>query len=236
MVLAAGLGLRMRPITERMPKPLVRVAGRSLLDRALDEFAAAGIRRAVVNTHYLASQIAGHLATRTDPVIALSHEPELLETGGGVLNALPLLGSLPFVVVNSDSIWLNGSVRTLARMAAAWRSDSLDALLLLTAIPGTIGYSGRGDFFMDAEGNLSRRVQGEAAPFVFTGIQVLHPRLFAGEPAGAFSLNRLYDKALRGGRLKGLRHDGRWFHVGDAAALAAVEAELTGNEAVKLAV
>ena len=196
MVLAAGLGLRMRPITERIPKPLVPVAGRPLLDRALDHYAAAGIAEAVVNTHHLADQIAAHVKTRSRPGILLSHEPELLETGGGVLNALPLLGDAPFFAANSDALWLNGPLPALVRLARAWNGAIMDALLLVSVIPGTLGYEGRGDFFMDAIGRLRRRAERDVAPFLFTGVQILHPRLFEGEAPGKFSLNRVYDKAL----------------------------------------
>lgn len=232
MVLSAGLGLRMRPITEAIPKPLVMVAGRCLLDRALDHYAAAGLARAVVNTHHLADQIKAHVAGRTQPEIALSHEPELLETGGGVLNALLLLGDAPFFVANSDATWLNGPVPALARLARAWNGAVMDALLLVAVIPGTLGYEGRGDFYMDSVGRLKRRLERGIAPFLFTGVQILHPRLFAGETPGTFSLNRVYDKALAAERLYGLRHDGAWYHVGTPAGLAAVEARLKAEGAV----
>ncbi len=231
MVLAAGLGLRMRPITERMPKALVMVAGRCLLDRALDHFADAGLARAVVNTHYLADQIAGHVAGRAQPAVALSHEPALLETGGGVLNALPQLGPAPFFVANSDALWLNGPIPALTRLARAWNGAVMDALLLLSVIPGTLGYEGRGDFYMDGLGRLRRRTERAIAPFLFTGVQILHPRLFAGEAPGKWSLNSVYDKALAAERLYGLRHDGAWYHVGDPAGLAAVEARLKAEGA-----
>lgn len=233
MVLAAGLGLRMRPITDTLPKPLVRVAGRTLLDRVLDHFAAAGLERVVVNTHYRAAQIAAHVEARAQPAIDLSPEPVLLETGGGVLNALPLLGgadgTVPFAVANSDALWLNGPVPALVRLARAWDDAAMDALLLVAAIPGTLGYEGRGDFFLDGTGHLKRRAERDVAPFLFTGIQLLHPRLFIGEAPGKFSLNRVYDKALASGRLRGLRHDGAWYHVGDPAGLAAVEARLKAD-------
>ena len=232
MVLAAGLGLRMRPITERMPKPLVTVAGRCLLDRALDHYAAAGLARTVVNTHYLADQIAAHVKGRTAPEIALSHEPALLETGGGVLNALPLLGAAPFFVANSDALWLNGPIPALTRLARAWNGATMDALLLLCVVPGTLGYEGRGDFTMDGWGRLRRRAERGIAPFLFTGVQILHPRLFEGEAPGKWSLNRVYDKALAADRLYGLRHDGAWYHVGDPAGLTAVETRLRFEGAV----
>ena len=231
MVLSAGLGLRMRPITDTIPKPLVMVAGRCLLDRALDHYAAAGLARAVVNTHHLADQIAAHVAGRTRPQIALSHEPELLETGGGVLNALPLLGEAPFFVANSDAMWLDGPVPALTRLTRAWNGAVMDALLLVSVIPGTLGYEGRGDFYMDGVGRLKRRLERGIAPFLFTGVQILHPRLFASESPGKWSLNRVYDKALTAERLYGLRHDGAWYHVGTPAGLAAVEARLKAEGA-----
>jgi N-acetyl-alpha-D-muramate 1-phosphate uridylyltransferase len=232
MVLSAGLGLRMRPITDKIPKPLVPVAGRCLLDRALDHYAEAGLTRAVVNTHHLADQIKAHVAGRARPPIELSHEPQLLETGGGVLNALPLLGEAPFFVANSDAMWLNGPVPALTRLARAWNGAVMDALLLVSVIPGTLGYEGRGDFYMDGVGRLKRRLERGIAPFLFTGVQILHPRLFAGEAPGKWSLNRVYDKALAAERLYGLRHDGAWYHVGTPAGLAAVEARLKAEGAV----
>jgi MurNAc alpha-1-phosphate uridylyltransferase len=232
MVLSAGLGLRMRPITDKIPKPLVPVAGRCLLDRALDHYAEAGLTRAVVNTHHLADQIKAHVAGRARPPIVLSHEPQLLETGGGVLNALPLLGEAPFFVANSDAMWLNGPVPALTRLARAWNGAVMDALLLVSVIPGTLGYEGRGDFYMDGVGRLKRRLERGIAPFLFTGVQILHPRLFAGEAPGKWSLNRVYDKALAAERLYGLRHDGAWYHVGTPAGLAAVEARLKAGGAV----
>ena len=232
MVLSAGLGLRMRPITDKIPKPLVPVAGRCLLDRALDHYAEAGLTRAIVNTHHLADQIKAHVAGRTRPPIVLSHEPQLLETGGGVLNALPLLGEAPFFVANSDAMWLNGPVPALTRLARAWNGAVMDALLLVSVIPGTLGYEGRGDFYMDGVGRLKRRLERGIAPFLFTGVQILHPRLFAGEAPGKWSLNRIYDKALAAERLYGLRHDGAWYHVGTPAGLAAVEARLKAEGAV----
>ena len=231
MVLSAGLGLRMRPITERIPKPLVPVGGRTLIDRALDLFAAAGIGTAVVNTHYRAEQIEAHLAGRTAPRIVFSREDALLETGGGVLQALPHLGAAPFVVSNSDAILLNGATPALARLAARWDAATMDALLLVYPTPGALGYEGRGDFAMDPQGRLARRRGIAVAPFLFTGTQILSPRLFEGETPGKFSLNRVYDKALAAGRLYGLRHDGLWYHVGDPPGLQAVEKALGATRA-----
>lgn len=224
MVLAAGLGLRMRPITLTIPKPLVSVAGRTMLDRALDHLAMAGAAHLVVNTHWLPERIQTHLAGR--PGITLSPETELLETGGGVARALPLLGDAPFYVVNSDIIWTDGAIPALARLAEAWDDDRMDALLLLVPTARAIGYDGAGDFFVDSTGVPRRRRAPEVAPTLFSGVQILHPRLFDGCPSGKFSLNVLYDRALEEGRLFGLVHDGRWYHVGTPKALPEVEAAL----------
>jgi N-acetyl-alpha-D-muramate 1-phosphate uridylyltransferase len=214
MVLAAGLGLRMRPITATIPKPLISVAGRTLLDRALDRLEEAGVEEVVVNVHYLGAQIERHLQGRRQPRCTISFEPERLETGGGVARALPLLGANGFFVVNSDIILLNGPRPALANLAAAWDETRMDALLLLHRIVAAPGYEGAGDFFMGQRGRLRRRQDPDHAPYLFTGVQVLHPRLFSGAPAGEFSLNVLYDRAIAAGRLHGLVHDGQWFHVG----------------------
>jgi MurNAc alpha-1-phosphate uridylyltransferase len=225
MVLAAGLGLRMRPITLATPKPLVEVAGRSMLDRALDHLTAAGVEEMVVNTHWLAGRIEAHLAGR--PGIALSHEEDLLETGGGVAKALPLLGGDPFYVVNSDIIWTDGGHPALSRLREAWRDETMDALLLLVPVGRAVGYGGRGDFHLDeATGIPRRRIDPEISPLLFSGVQILHPRLFEDCPAGKFSLNVLYDRALARGRLAALVHDGRWYHVGTPEALPEVSALL----------
>lgn len=227
MVLAAGLGLRLRPITDRMPKPLVAVGGRAMLDRALDRLAACGVAEAVVNSHYLAHRIEAHLAGRgAPPRTRVSHEAALLDTGGGVARALPLLGRGPFYVVNADIVWLDGRRPALARLAEAWRDDAMDALLLVHPTVLAFGYRGLGDFHLDQLGRARRRRAREVSPFAFTGVQLLHPRLLAGAPDGAFSLNAVYDRAAAGGRLFGLVHDGAWFHVGAPEALAEAEAEL----------
>ncbi|MBF0305900.1 MAG: nucleotidyltransferase family protein [Alphaproteobacteria bacterium] len=217
MVLAAGLGLRMRPITERLPKPLVEVAGRSMLDRVFDHLDAFGIERRVVNLHHLGGMIRDHLAGRAD--VDFSDEPVLLETGGGVAKALPLLGGEPFLVANADIVWLDGPTPALTRMAQAWDGAAMDALLLLQPAASAFGYDGRGDFSLDANGAPRRRREGEMAPFIFAGVQILKPELFRDAPQGAFSLNLIYDRALAAGRLRAIVHDGRWFHVGTPAAL-----------------
>jgi MurNAc alpha-1-phosphate uridylyltransferase len=226
MVLAAGLGLRMRPITETRPKPLVGLAGRTLLDRALDALDQAGVEQAVVNTHYLGAMIEVHLAGRARPRTVLSPEDELLETGGGVARALPHLGGDPFYVVNADIAWTDGATPALARLAAAWRDEAMDALLLLHPTDAATGYDGSGDFFLEDGGALRRRGDADRAPYVFTGVQILHPRLFAGAPAGRFSLTVLYDRAREAGRLAGIVHDGDWHHIGTPAGLAEAEARL----------
>lgn len=227
MVLSAGLGVRMRPLTNGLPKPLIPVAGRTMLDRTLDHLERAGVERAVVNLHYLGDRIVAHLKDRTAPAIVFSDETDLLlETGGGTKKALPELGAGPFFALNSDTVWLDGPSSALARMRTLWDGRRMDALLMLYPTITAVGYGGAGDFFMDADGRLARRGEGKVAPFVFTGVQILHPRLFEGAPAGPFSLNRLYDKALAKRRLFGMRHDGEWYHVGTPEALAEAEAIL----------
>lgn len=230
MVLAAGLGLRMRPLTETTPKPLIEVAGRTMLDHALDRLAEAGVEVAVVNTHWLPEQIEKHLEGRTSPAIVISREDELLETGGGIARALPQLGEEAFYAVNADIVWRDGAIPALARLAAAWNDAEMDALLLVQATVRATGYSGDGDFMMDPLGRLARRPERVVAPFVFAGVQILHPRLFEGAPAGAFSLNRLYDRAMEAGRLYGIAHDGEWYHVGTPEAVAEAAAEIMGAE------
>jgi len=226
MVLAAGLGQRMRPLTLERPKPLLTVAGRSLLDHALDRIEAAGIPQAVVNAHYKAEMIATAVASRTRPAIRLSPEAEALETGGGIRQALPDLGSLPFLVVNADILWLDGAVPAIHRLAAAWDPHHMDALLLLMPVAEAHGYDGRGDFFLeesglDESGRLRRRGPEQEAPLVFAGVHLTTPALYHDTPEGPFSSNLVWDRALAAGRLHGLIHDGAWFHVGTPDALAA---------------
>lgn len=226
MVLAAGLGTRLRPITDSLPKPLVRVAGRPLIDWVLDRLVAAGIERAVVNTHYLAELIVEHLRRRRDLEIRFSHEPEILETGGGIKQALPLLGPDPFLSVNAKILWLNGREDAIRRLAEAWVDARMDGVLLLQPTVTAVGYDGRGDFVLGPDGRIRRRRELEVAPFLFSGVQILHPRLFENSPDGFFSLNLLYDRAIEAGRLYGIRHDGAWYHVGTPRHLAEVEARL----------
>lgn len=223
MVLAAGLGLRMRPLTADRPKALVPLSGKTLLDRALQRFREAGIAHLVVNTHYLGAMVRDHLASADDVEISDEHD-RLLDTGGGVRKALPMLGDQPFAVANCDSVWLDGAVPALRRMAETWRTEEMDALLLLHPTERANGYAGAGDFRLDSKGRAVRRGGDIAAPFVFTGVQILHPGLFAEAPDGPFSLNLIYDRAAARGRLFGLVHDGEWFHVGTPEDLATTEA------------
>jgi N-acetyl-alpha-D-muramate 1-phosphate uridylyltransferase len=224
-VLAAGLGKRMRPVTATVPKPLVEVAGKALIDHALDRAAEGGITTAVVNVHYLADLIEGHLAHREGaPAILISDERgALLETGGGVKKGLGLLGPDPFVVFNSDSFWLEGPTPNLGRLIAGWHPARMDILLLVAPTATSLGYEGTGDFVMDPEGRLARRGERAVAPFIYAGVAVLKPELFADTPEGAFSLNLLFDRAIARGRLHGLRLDGEWLHVGTPDAIRAAE-------------
>jgi MurNAc alpha-1-phosphate uridylyltransferase len=214
----------MRPLTDRLPKPLVPVAGRALIDHVLDRIAAAGIARAVVNVHYMADAIESHLASREKPAIMLSDERALLlDTGGGVRKALPLLGDEPFLVHNSDSIWLETGPSNIARLAAAFDPERMDTLLLLAPVATSLGYDGRGDFDLAPDQRLSRVVKGGRAAYVFTGVSIVHPRLMRDTPDGPFSLNRVWDRAMAEGRMFGLPLDGTWMHVGDPAAVQAAE-------------
>ena len=233
IVLAAGLGMRMRPLSETTPKPLLNVAGRSLLDRTLDRLVAAGVARCVVNASWLAEQIVDWAQTRSQPDIAVSVEGEPLETGGGVALALRRHRAMfdgPFFVVNGDALWLNGYQDALGRLAEQWRDGAMDALLMLHPTVSAMGYRGPGDFEMTPDGRLERRVDQHVAPFLFTGVQVLSPDAFDGAPAGAFSLNRIYDAAIAAERLYGVRHDGAFFHVGTPPDIAQAEAGLADPE------
>jgi MurNAc alpha-1-phosphate uridylyltransferase len=229
MVLAAGLGRRLRPITETTAKPLVRVAGTPLIDRILDRLQEAGVTDVAVNLHHHGEQLADHLAGRAAPRIALSREPALLETGGGVRQALGLLGAGPFFVVNGDVLWRDGK-RSALRLLAAKRDEArMDALLLLQRTVSAVGYDGDGDFMLDSDGRARRPAFGEIPPYLYAGIHILHPRLFADAPAGAFSLSRLFDAAAARERLAGIVHDGEWYHVGTPEALAETEERLTST-------
>lgn len=220
MVLAAGLGTRMRPLTDTLPKPLVPLKGKPLIDHVLDRLSAAGVTKAVINVHYHADQLEEHLARRTKPAITVSDERGvLLDTGGGVVKALPLLGKHAFFIHNSDSVWIEGMGSNLARMLAVWDPEKMDSLMLLALGASSLGYDGQGDFVMDAEGLVARRSEHRVAPFVFTGVSIAHPRMFKGAPEGRFSLNTLWDRAIAAKRLYGIRLDGAWMHVGTPEAL-----------------
>lgn len=233
MVLAAGLGKRMRPITATVPKPLVEVAGRALIDHSLDRLASAGVEIAVVNIHYLPQLMRAHLARRRrPPEVAISDETaQLLDTGGGIRHALPLLGAEPFYLLNSDSFWIEGARPNLHWLAGAWDDARMDVLLLLAPTVRAVGYRGRGDFRMDTNGRLTRRPEREVVPFAYAGAAIIHPRLFEGAPDGAFSLNLLFDKAAEAERLFGVRMDGVWLHVGTPEAIADAELSIADSAA-----
>jgi MurNAc alpha-1-phosphate uridylyltransferase len=230
IVLAAGLGTRMRPYNGHIPKPLVEIGGKSLIDYSLDRLADAGVQRVVVNVHHLADALERHLASRQRPQIVISDErAALLGTGGGIAKALPQLGAEPFFLVNSDTVWLDGVKPNFTRLAEAFDPQAMDALLLLAPTTDSIGYVGRGDFTMLPDGRLRRRGENEVVPFVYAGAAVLSPALFADAPTGAFPLTRLFDRAGAKDRLFGLRLEGVWMHVGTPEAVAAAEAALAAT-------
>jgi MurNAc alpha-1-phosphate uridylyltransferase len=224
MVLAAGLGVRMRPLTDRIPKPLVRVAGRALLDHVLDKLGDAGAGEAVVNVHYLPDQIIDHVASRARPRVIISDErDQVLGTGGGVVKALPLLGPAPFFHVNSDTLWIDGVQPNLGRLADAFDPARMDILLLMAPTASSIGYGGRGDYAMLSDGALRKRREHQIVPFVYAGAAIFSPSIFAGAPSGDFSLTKMFDTANDQERLFGLRLDGVWMHVGSPDAVHAAE-------------
>jgi N-acetyl-alpha-D-muramate 1-phosphate uridylyltransferase len=230
MVLAAGLGQRMRPVTDTRPKPLVQVGGRALIDHALDRAAEADIETAVVNVHYLADFIEAHVRPRQRPRVVISDERgELLETGGGIRKALPLLGGDPFLLLNSDSLWIDDGAPNLLRLQEAWELERMDILLLVAETEKSLGYQGRGDFSMDPDGRLRRRGERPSAPLVYAGVAILKPQLFDDTPQGAFSLNLVFDRAIVAGRLYGMPLDGQWLHVGTPDAIAAAEERLAAS-------
>jgi MurNAc alpha-1-phosphate uridylyltransferase len=232
MILAAGLGTRMRPLTDTMPKPLVRVGGKPLINHVLDRLAALGVETAVVNVHHFADQIEQHLRPRRVPKIVISDERgSVLGTGGGVVKALPLLGDAPFFHVNSDTLWIDGVKSNLARLADAFDPERMDALLLLAPTATSVGYTGRGDFTMASDGKLQRRPEREVVPFVYAGIAILARTLFKDAPSGAFSLTQLFDRAIEKERLYGLRLEGVWMHVGTPEAIAAAEKAILASAA-----
>jgi N-acetyl-alpha-D-muramate 1-phosphate uridylyltransferase len=227
MIMAAGLGTRMRPLTDDKPKPLVTVAGKTLIDHALDRLVAAGVNFAVVNVHYMAQMVKDHLAKRHDIEIVFSEETDaLLGTGGGVVKALPHFAGEPFFIMNSDTVWVEGIGHALDRMIARWNPDAMDALLLMASMTTALGFEGPGDFNMDSDGRLSRVAEHRLSPFAYPGVQIVHPRLFDSAPAGGFSTNRVWDVAIGKDRLFGIRLDGVWIHVGTPQAVAEAEAFL----------
>jgi MurNAc alpha-1-phosphate uridylyltransferase len=228
MVLAAGLGTRLRPVTDTIPKPLIEINGRTLLDHAIDRLALVGVERVVVNVHYKAAMVAAQLARHDHPRIEISHETELLDTGGGVARALPLLDDV-FFVVNSDLLWLDGQDRTLQRLATAFDPERMDAILLLQRTVTAVGYEGSGDYLIDASGYPHRRGEREIAPFLFAGLQLLHSRAFAGISDRVFSLVRIFDRAEEAGRLQAIVHDGEWYHIGTPQGLAATRERLSSH-------
>ena len=229
MVMAAGLGKRMRPLTATRPKPLVEVAGRTLLDHVFDRLRSAGVKRAVVNVHYLADALEAHLANRVSGIdVVVSDERErLMETGGGLVQARELLGDDPFIVVNSDNLWLDGPTDAIRILASRWDDAAMDALLLLVPLARAHNHLGQGDFHIDAQGRITgRRKPGRLAPFVYTGVQIISPRLIADWPEGPFSTMLFWERAIAAGRAYGVVHQGLWFDVGTPAAIPRTEAML----------
>lgn len=229
MILAAGMGKRMRPLTASQPKPLVRVGGKALIDHALDRLADAGITKAVVNVHYLADALEAHVLARGTPEVRVSDErAQLLETGGGLIKARPHLPD-PFFALNADNIWLDGPKSAFHDLSHRWNSDQMDALLLVVPHARAANFNGPGDFHMDPVGKLSRRRDGRIAPFIYTGIQLVSHRLLRDAPEGSFSTNILWDRAMEEGRLYGLSFTGLWFEVGTPQAIRPTEEALQGG-------
>lgn len=227
MILAAGLGLRMRPLTDKTPKPLVPVAGKPLLDHVLDRLAEAGVAKAVVNVHYLPDQIIQHVADRERPHVMISDERDVvLGTGGGVVKALPLLGDAPFYHLNADTMWIDGVQSNLSRLAEAFDPSRMDILLLIAPTANSIGYSGSGDYAMNADGSLRKRKELQVVPFVYAGVAIMSPAIFSGAPKDEFSLTKIFDAANERERLFGLRLDGLWMHVGTPDSVHAAEQAL----------
>jgi MurNAc alpha-1-phosphate uridylyltransferase len=232
MVLAAGLGLRMRPLTEHRPKPLVEVAGKPLLDHVLDRLKEVDVGTAVVNVHYLPDQIIHHVATRQAPHVVISDERDMvLGTGGGVVKALPLLGSEPFYHLNADTLWIDGVQPNLARLADAFDPATMDILLLMAPTANSIGYTGAGDYAMMTDGSLRRRKEHQIVPFVYAGAAIMSPQIFRDAPQGEFSLTKTFDRAAEQERLFGRRLEGVWMHVGTPDAVGAAEAALLASAA-----
>ena len=227
MILAAGLGTRMRPLTDDRPKPLIEVSGKALIDHVLDCLTSGGVKRVVVNLHYRADQLHDHLEQYTGLEIMLSDETDqLLDSGGGVKKALSLLGPKPFFTVNSDSLWIKGVRGIFESLSGSFDAKQMGALMLVAGTNDCTGYDGRGDFYLDSEGRLSWRAESQIAPFVWTGAQIFTPAAFEDTPDGPFSMRLIWDRMIEAGNLYGLRHDGRWLHVGTPEAILEAEAAL----------
>lgn len=234
MLLAAGLGKRMRPVTDTLPKPLIKVGGKALIDWTLDSLNATGVPEAVVNVHYLAPLLVRHLSRRAAPRVVISDESdELLDTGGGVTKALPLLGSDPFLVCNCDAIIVDGAVPALRRLSTTW-SDAWDVLMLVHPRETAHGFDGPGDFFADREGRMTRRGDSTSAPYVYAGLFMIHPRAFVGAKVEPYSLNRIWDKAIAADRMRAVVHDGHWFHVGTPESIGETDALLARDRQAAL--
>lgn len=233
MVLAAGRGTRMRPLSAITPKPLIPVAGKAMIDRAMEALTLADVKRCVVNVHYLADLVEVHAKQHAGMEVLISDERDaLLETGGGVTRALPLLGDTPFYLLNSDSFWMEGVSNNLDVLAGLWNDETMDGLLLLSPTVNAVGYTGKGDFMMDTEGRLTRRKAHQVSPFVYSGAAIFHPRLFNNAPEGKFSLNVLFDRAIEQGRLHGLAMDGTWMHVGTPKSIGRAERAIAESATV----
>ena len=228
MIMAAGLGKRMRPLTATRPKPLIEVGGKALLDHVLEKLRAAGVKKIVVNVHYLPEALEAHLTSRDHGFeVVISDERDLLmETGGGLVKAAPLIDSDPFLAVNSDNLWIDGPADTIKLLASQWDDSKMDALLLLVPQAGALNHRGQGDFHMDRTGRLRRRERSHVAPFVFTGIQMVSKRLLRDAPEGPFSTNILWDRAIEEGRCFGAVHQGLWFDVGTPQSIHQTESVL----------
>ncbi|MEM9223270.1 MAG: nucleotidyltransferase family protein [Pseudomonadota bacterium] len=232
MVLAAGRGARMRPLSAMTPKPLIEVAGKALIDYLFDRLESGGVTRFVVNVHYLPDLIEVHVKKRAPGRVEISDERDgLLETGGGIVKALPLLPDEPFLVANSDTFWVEGASNDVARLIAAYDQTVMDGLLLLSPTVSAVGYDGNGDFDLSGDGRLTRRAEKTIAPFVYAGCGLFSRRAFEGMPPGPFSLNVVFDRLLAKGRLFGLRLDGLWLHVGTPAAISEAERAIYSSAA-----
>jgi MurNAc alpha-1-phosphate uridylyltransferase len=227
MLLAAGLGTRMRPLTNTTAKPLIPVAGKTLIDWTIDPMVEIGVTKAVVNVHHFAPLVRRHLENRKKPNIVISDESDaLLDTGGGIIKALPLLGNEPFLISHSDGILVPGAA-ALRKLAAAWDPSRLDVVMLVHPLETAHGFDGPGDFFVDGDGTMRRRGSATRAPFVYAGPWIVHPRLFAGDQPVPFSANRFWDRAIASGRMRAVIHDGDWYHVGTPEAVTSTTARLT---------